>query len=120
MSETTQEAKEAETNRPEVPPAALEVYYDRVIVQRRPDPEKTAGGIVIAEAHRDVMRQYEGIVLEVGHGFPLPDGNVRPLITQRGDLVIFGEFGGKKLPETMGRDLYVLREDEILARRRRA
>lgn len=83
---------------------------DCVLVQRVEKEEKTAGGIYIPDSAKDEKSQV-GKVLAVGPGKPAADGTVIPMQLKAEDLVFFGKFSGIDA----GKDLVVLREDEVFA-----
>lgn len=82
--------------------------YDKVLVARIEAEEKTAGGIILAEAAKE--KPTAGIVIAVGEGRLLNDGAIKPLSVNVDDKVYFGKYAGVEIEQ----DLLVLREDEIL------
>jgi chaperonin GroES len=82
--------------------------YDRVLVERVEEDNKTAGGIVIPPSAQE--KAQVGSVLAVGNGRVKPDGSVAPLQVTVGDKVFFGKYAGT---EVDGNRL-IIREDEIL------
>jgi chaperonin GroES len=85
--------------------------YDRVVVSRVAEEEKTKGGIIIPDTAKE--KPVEGKVLAVGAGRVLDDGSVRKLDIQVGDRVLFGKYSGTEV-SVSGEDLLILREDDIL------
>lgn len=83
--------------------------YDRVLVERiENDDEKTSGGIIIPDAAKE--KAQTGRVKAVGNGRITPEGTVLPPQVKVGDTVFFGKYSGTEA----GRDLLIIREDEIL------
>ncbi len=82
--------------------------YDRVVVQRLEEDEKTAGGIVIPTTAKE--KAQIGKVLAVGSGRVMADGKVLPLAVKVGDKVFFAKFAGTDA----GDDMLVIREEDIL------
>lgn len=90
----------------------LRPLYDRVIVKRFKEEEKSAGGIVIPDAAKE--KPIRGEVVAVGHGKPLDNGDLRPLTVKVGDNVLFGKFAGTEI-KLEGEDLLVMNESDIMA-----
>ena len=85
--------------------------YDRVIVRRVAEEEKTKGGIIIPDTAKE--KPIEGKVIAVGNGKVLEDGKVRKLDVKAGDIVLFGKYSGTEV-KIDGEDALILREDDIL------
>lgn len=88
---------------------------DKVIV--RPDErngEIKKGGIIIPDRAREAPQT--GVVLEVGRGRILFNGEILPLTVKKGDRVIYSRYGGVeiKLDENDDSMVLVLSEDDIL------
>ncbi len=85
--------------------------YDRVLVARVAEEEKTKGGIIIPDTAKE--KPVEGKVVAVGGGRVLEDGSVRKLDVKAGDRVLFGKYSGTEV-KLNGEEHLILREDEIL------
>lgn len=85
---------------------------DRVVVRRLEEERKTAGGIVIPDTATE--KPMMGIVLALGAGRILENGNVQEPIVRVNDKVLFGKYAGTEV-ELNGETLIVMREDDILA-----
>jgi chaperonin GroES len=85
--------------------------YDRVVVTRIAEEEKTKGGIIIPDTAKE--KPVEGKVLAVGTGKVLEDGSVRKLDIKAGDRVLFGKYSGTEV-NINGEEHLILREDDIL------
>jgi chaperonin GroES len=85
--------------------------YDRVIVKRVTEEEKTKGGIIIPDTAKE--KPFEGKIVAVGNGKLLEDGNVRSLQVKVGDRVLFGKYSGTEV-KLEGEEHLIVREDEIL------
>lgn len=95
--------------------AYLQPLGDRIVVERLPeeaDAMTESGRIVKPETAREKPRL--GRIVATGEGYQLDNGMVRPLIVQEGDYIAFGRYAGVELEETLGKDVLVMREDEIL------
>ncbi|GAB4119696.1 MAG: co-chaperone GroES [Gammaproteobacteria bacterium] len=90
----------------------LRPLYDRVIVKRFEEEEKSAGGIVIPDAAKE--KPIRGEVVAVGQGKPLDNGEVRALAVKVGDNVLFGKFAGTEI-KIDGEILLVMNESDIMA-----
>ena len=85
--------------------------HDRVLVRRVEAEEKTAGGIIIPDNHKEKPAQ--GEVVAVGTGYRLQDGNVKALDVKKGDKVLFGKYSGTEV-KVGGENYLIMKEDEIL------
>ena len=56
-----------------------------------------------------------GVILAVGPGKALENGEVRALSVKEGDKVVFGPYSGSNTVKVDGEDLLVMSENEILA-----
>lgn len=86
----------------------IQPLYDRVLVRRKKDEEKTAGGLYIPDAAKD--KAQTGDVIAVGEGRISTTGELNPLRVKKGDVVFFGKYAGTEA----GEDYVILREDDIL------
>jgi chaperonin GroES len=89
----------------------LRPLYDRVVVRRVLEEERSKGGLFIPEQAKEKPAQ--GEVLAVGKGRRLESGELIALETAVGDKVLFGKYSGTEI-ELDGEKLLILREDEIL------
>src|SRR5215475_12509060 len=85
--------------------------YDRVIVKRVTEEEKTKGGIIIPDTAKE--KPFEGKVIAVGNGKVLEDGKIHAPQVKVGDRVLFGKYSGTEV-KLDGEDHLIVREDEIL------
>ena len=86
--------------------------HDRVVVRRMEEETTSAGGIVIPGSAAEKPSQ--GLVVAVGKGKILENGDVRPLDLKIGDKVLFSKYGGTEV-KVDGEELLVMREDDITA-----
>ncbi len=86
---------------------------DRIVVEPAEAEATTAGGIVLPDSSRE--KQQRGIVVAVGPGKLLDNGDRGDLGVAVGDEVIFGKYGGTEI-EIDGVDVKILRESDILAK----
>jgi len=88
--------------------AKIQPLYDRVLIKRRAEQDRTAGGLYIPDAAKD--KAQTGDVIAVGEGRITETGDVSPLRVKKGDVVFFGKYAGTDA----GDDYVILREDDIL------
>ena len=84
--------------------------HDRVLVQRVDEETKTAGGIIIPDAHTEKPAQ--GKVISVGSGYRLADGSIAKLEVKIGDTVLFGKYSGQEV-KVSGEEFIIMKEEEI-------
>jgi chaperonin GroES len=92
-------------------PMKIRPLQDRIILKRIPEEEKTKGGIIIPDTAKE--KPLEGLVVAVGNGKVLEDGEVRPLGIKPGDRVLFIKYAGNEV-KINGEEHLMLREDDIL------
>ncbi|MFA6052604.1 MAG: co-chaperone GroES [Methylobacter sp.] len=85
--------------------------HDRVIVKRVEEETTTAGGIVLPGSAAEKPSQ--GVILAVGAGKQLDNGQVRALEVKVGDKVLFGKYSGNEV-KVDGEELIVMREEDIM------
>jgi chaperonin GroES len=90
----------------------LRPLHDRVIIKRLDQTTKTASGIVLPEIATEKPDQ--GIVMAIGNGKILENGNIRPLDVKVNDLVLFGKHSGQVV-KVDGEEILVMREEDIMA-----
>ncbi|MBI5450862.1 MAG: co-chaperone GroES [Gammaproteobacteria bacterium] len=86
--------------------------HDRVIVRRQEEERTSAGGILIPDSATE--KPVRGVVVAIGKGKILENGDVRPLDVKVGDQVLFGKYSGNEV-KINNEDLLVLREEDIMA-----
>jgi chaperonin GroES len=90
---------------------AIRPLHDRILVKRVKEEDTTKGGIIIPDTAKE--KPIEAKVVAVGTGRILDNGEVRALAVKKGDLVLFGKYGGTEV-KIDGEDHLILREDDIL------
>lgn len=85
--------------------------YDRLLVKRSSEEERTKGGIIVPDSAKEKPAQ--GEVIACGAGRVAEDGKITPLTVKKGDKVLFGKYSGTevKLGDT---EYLIMREDDIL------
>ena len=82
--------------------------YDRVLVKRVDEVNKTSGGIIIPDTAKE--KPSEGIVEAVGNG---EDGKLIPMSVKAGDRILFAKWSGTEV-KLNGEDRLIIKESEIL------
>lgn len=84
---------------------------NRVVIQRTEEERQTAGGIYIPDNATE--KPMMGVVIAVGAGKVLDNGDVRALTVKVGDTVLFGKYAGSEV-KFAGDDVVIMREDDII------
>jgi chaperonin GroES len=90
----------------------IKPLYDRILVKRIEEEEKTKGGIIIPDAAKE--KPQEGMVVAVGDGKILDNGQKAALQVKAGDKILFGKYSGTEI-KIDGEEHLILREDDVLA-----
>ena len=85
---------------------------DRVVVKPAAREEMTKSGIVIPDTAKD--KPQEGVVIAVGSGRLLDNGERAPIDVHEGDRVLFAKYGGTEF-KLDSEEYLVLKESDILA-----
>ena len=86
--------------------------YDRILVKRIEEQNKTAGGLYIPDTAKE--KPQEALVVAVGNGKVIEDGSLRKLEGKAGDKILFSKYSGNEI-KIDGTEHLILREDDILA-----
>lgn len=89
----------------------LRPLSDRILVKREEEEKKTAGGILIPDNAKE--KPMQAVVVAVGNGKVLADGNARALDICVGDRVLFGKYSGTEV-KLNGEEHLILREEDVL------
>ncbi|MGI1678630.1 MAG: co-chaperone GroES [Cellvibrionaceae bacterium] len=87
--------------------------HDRVVVRRKEEQAKSAGGILLPGSAQE--KPNEGEVVAVGTGRVLENGEVRAVDVKVGDTIVFGKYAGSDTIEYKGEELIILSESDIKA-----
>lgn len=85
--------------------------YDRLVVRRVDQEERTRGGIIIPDNAKE--KPQEGEIVAVGSGTRNEQGTFVPLDVKVGDRVLFGKWSGTEI-KIDGEDLLIMKESDIL------
>lgn len=90
---------------------SIRPLHDRVVIRRIEEERTTAGGIVIPDSATE--KPMQGIVVAIGRGKPLDNGDLRALDVKKGDKVLFGKYAGTEV-KINSEELIVMREEDIM------
>jgi chaperonin GroES len=90
----------------------IKPLYDRILVKRLEEQEKTAGGLYIPDTAKE--KPMEAVVVAVGAGKVQENGSLRKLEVKAGDKVLFSKYSGSDI-KIDGTEHLILREDDVLA-----
>jgi len=85
---------------------------DRIVVKRLDAETKSKGGIIIPDSAKE--KPVEAMVVAVGNGKRLKNGQLRPLSVKEGDRILLGKYSGTVV-KLDGVEHVILSEDEVLA-----
>lgn len=85
--------------------------HDRLLVRRKEEERTSAGGIVIPDTATE--KPVRGVVIAIGNGKILENGETRPLDVKVGDEVLFGKYSGTEV-KMDGTEYLVMREEDIM------
>jgi chaperonin GroES len=85
--------------------------YDRILVKRIEEEQKTAGGLFIPDSAKEKPQQ--GVIVSVGQGKVQEDGSLRKLELKAGDKILFAKYSGSEI-KMDGVEHLILREDDVL------
>ena len=86
--------------------------YDRILVKRVEEENKTAGGLFIPDTAKE--KPQKGLVVAVGNGKVQEDGPIRKLDVKEGDKILFSKYSGNEI-KMDGVEHLIMREDDVLA-----
>jgi chaperonin GroES len=85
---------------------------DRLVVRPAAKEEATKSGIVIPDTAKE--KPQEGVVIAIGSGKLLENGDRVPLEIKVGDRVLYAKYGGTEF-KLDGDEYLVMRESDVLA-----
>ncbi len=85
---------------------------DKILVRRLEAEEKTAGGIVLPDTAKEKPK--EGIVMAVGDGKLLDNGERAKPQVKVDDRIIFTSYAGTEV-KVDGEEYLIMSEDDVLA-----
>lgn len=91
---------------------SIKPLHDKIVVERMEAETKSAGGILIPDSAKE--KPMRGIVIAVGPGRVLENGDVKAPEVKKGDKVLFGGYAGSEV-KLEGKDYLIVNESEIYA-----
>ncbi len=85
--------------------------YDRVLLKRVEQEQKTAGGILIPDSAQE--KPIQGEIVAVGNGVRLENGEIKPLSVSVGNKVLFSKYSGSEI-KLNGVEYLIMKESDIL------
>jgi len=86
--------------------------HDKIVVKRVEAETKTKGGIVLPDTAKEKPK--EGVVVSVGTGKLLENGDRAAFQVKEKDRVIFSSYAGTEV-KLDGEEYLILSEDDVLA-----
>jgi chaperonin GroES len=91
----------------------LELFEDKLLVQRVKKEAKSAGGILLpGQAQPDKL---EAFVVAAGPGKLREDGTRVPMFIEPGDTVLLAKYAGTEYKEN-GQDRFIVSQSDLLGR----
>ena len=91
---------------------AIRPLNDKIVVKRLEAEEKTSGGIVLPDTAKEKPK--EGVVISLGNGKLLENGERADFQVKKKDRVIFSSYAGTEV-KVSGEEYLILNEDDVLA-----
>lgn len=91
----------------------LKPLQNRVLIKKQDAPEQTAGGLYIPKTASDSDPSFEAMVVAVGEGKILDNGDRVEVGVKPGDRIIVGRYSGSQV-KLDGEDHLVISGDDIL------
>jgi len=90
----------------------LRPLRNNLVVEPIEQEERTALGIILPETAKE--KPQKGLVVAVGPGELLENGERQGMAVKEGDKVLYARYGGTEVA-IADRDLLILSEDDVLA-----
>ena len=90
----------------------LRPLMNRVLVKKAEPLTKTKGGILLPESKQDQLNF--GVVVAVGPGRHLDNGQLKPVTVKEGDTVLLPEYGGSRVTLADEVEYFIYRDDDIV------
>lgn len=93
---------------------AIVPLYDRVAIRRDEAIQpKTASGLLLPGSTAIIPNT--GVVVAIGPGKPLDNGDILPMVVKVGDRVTFGGYSAANVLSVDGEELLVINESDLIA-----
>lgn len=90
----------------------LRPLMNRVLIKKAEPLTKTKGGILLPENKQEQLNF--GVVIAIGPGKALDNGQLRPVSVKEGDTVLLPEYGGNKVTLGDNQDYFLYRDDDLM------
>ncbi len=90
----------------------LRPLMNRVLVRKPEALTKTKGGILLPESNKEQLNI--GVVIAVGPGRHMENGQIRQVMVKEGDTVLLPEYGGSKVTLGDEQEYFIYRDDDIV------
>jgi len=84
--------------------------YDRILVRRMNEDEKTPGGLIIPDTAKE--KPLRGEVIAIGKGKVNDDGTIIPISVNVGDKILFSKYAGMEF-DLNGEELMMMTEADV-------
>ena len=91
--------------------ASSRPLYDRLVVKRLEEEDKTSSGIIIPDSAKE--KPAEGEIVAVGEGARKDSGELIAPSVKAGDRILFGKWSGTEVTLN-GEELLIMKESDIL------
>ena len=91
----------------------IKPLHDRVVIRQVEEQKESAGGIILPDSAQE--KENIGEVIAVGPGKAVDSGSVVAMTVKVSDKVLFGQYSGQEIKDNTGKELKVMREDDIIA-----
>lgn len=85
---------------------------NRVLIKKAEPLTKTKGGILLPESKQEQLNF--GVVIAVGPGKYLENGQLRQVFVKEGDTVLLPEYGGAKVVLGDEQEYFLYRDDDLM------
>ena len=90
----------------------IKPLHDFVLIEPAEQETTLPSGLVIPDSAKE--KPQRGKIVAAGTGKAKDNGEIKKLVVQVGDLVLYKKWGGTEL-KVDGKDLLMMREDDIIA-----
>jgi chaperonin GroES len=73
----------------------IKPIHDRIVLKREAEVMQTKSGLILTSSISD--KPSEGVILAVGNGKPLENGEFREMQVKVGDKILFSKFAGSEV-----------------------
>jgi chaperonin GroES len=90
----------------------LRPLSDRILAKRLESTSKTSGGLFIPDHAKE--KPLEAMVIAVGAGKRLDNGQLQPMAVKPGDKILIGKYAGSEV-KLVDKEHVIVHEDDVLA-----